>query len=50
MKGFKEAYESIFDYYNEHGSHENSSYTSKTCIEFILFSINLLWISYMVTN
>ena len=28
MKGFKEAYKSIFHYYNEHGSHENSFYIS----------------------
>ena len=28
MKGFKEAYKSIFHYYNEHGSHENSLYIS----------------------
>ena len=26
MKGFKEAYKSIFHYWNEHGSHENSFY------------------------
>ena len=29
MKGFKEAYKSIFHYCNEHGSHENSFYSSK---------------------
>ena len=28
MKGFKEAYKSIFHYYNEHGLHENSFYIS----------------------
>ena len=28
MKDFKEAYESIFHHYNEHGSHENSCYIS----------------------
>ena len=28
MKGFKGAYKSIFHYYNEHGSHENSFYIS----------------------
>ena len=28
MKGFKKAHKSIFYYYNEHGSHENSFYTS----------------------
>ena len=28
MKGFKEAYKSIFHYYNEHGSHGNSFYIS----------------------
>ena len=29
MKGFKEAYKSIFHYYNKHGSHKNSFYISK---------------------
>ena len=28
MKGFKEAYKSIFHYYTEHRSHENSFYIS----------------------
>ena len=28
MKGFKEAYKSIFHYYNEYGWHENSFYIS----------------------
>ena len=37
-KGFKEVYESIFHYYNEHGSHENSLYIS-----------NMLWI-YFIPN
>ena len=46
MKGFKEAYKSIFPYYNEHGSHKNSFYISNMhWIYFILFSINHLWIS-----
>ena len=38
MKGFKEAYKSIFHYYNEHGSHENSFYI-----------LNMHWI-YFIPN
>ena len=30
--------------------HMKTHFTSQTCIEFILFPINHLWISYMVTN
>ena len=36
MKGFEEAYKSIFHYYNEHGSHENSFYIS-----------NMHWINFI---
>ena len=36
MKGCKEAYESIFHYYNEYGSHENSFYLS-----------NIYWIDFL---
>ena len=36
MKGFKEAYRSIFHYYNKHGSHEKSFYISNMhCIYLI---------------
>ena len=38
MKGFQEADNSIFYYYNEHGSHENSFYIS-----------NIYWI-YFIPN
>ena len=38
MKGFKEAYKSIFYYYHEHGSHKNSFYIS-----------NMHWI-YLISN
>ena len=38
MEGFAEAYKSIFHYYNQHGSHENSFYIS-----------NMDWI-YLISN
>ena len=36
MKGFEEAYKSIFDYYNAHESHENPFYIS-----------NMYWIHFI---
>ena len=43
MKGFKEAYKSIFHYYNEYGSHKNSCYISN--MHWIYFIPNKLLIN-----
>ena len=40
MKGSKEAYKSIFHYYNEHRSHENSFYISLSNLNWIYFIPN----------
>ena len=42
MKGFKEAYKSIFHCYNEHGSHVNSFYISNMHWEKIPIKITVL--------
>ena len=43
MKGFKEAFKSMFHYYNEHGLHENSFYISN--MHWIYFIPNQLFMN-----